>query len=115
MSSRRTHGSQARAIANLARHFRGLAEVSERRKYKYLAANYHPKLIVRLTRTSFRLRPAEMATVYNTVGGLMTGMPHLTLSGYVGYSPSLSTVIVAHQGTNPSEMYASKLIKTRCL
>ena len=24
--------------------------------------------------------------------------------GYVGYSPSLATVIVAHQGTNPDEM-----------
>ena len=30
-----------------------------------------PKLIVKLTQTSFRLRPAEMAIVYNTVRGLM--------------------------------------------
>lgn len=34
-------------------------------------------------------------------------LPELTCSnytGYVGYDPTLETVIVAHQGTDPSEL-----------
>lgn len=36
-----------------------------------------------------------------------TNLPELTCpnyTGYVGYDPTLETVIVAHQGTDPSEL-----------
>lgn len=33
--------------------------------------------------------------------------------GYVGYDPTLQTVVVSHQGTDPFELYASsKCTKT---
>ena len=33
-------------------------------------------------------------------------------TGYVGYSPSLSSVIVAHQGTNTSQMWVGQISLT---
>ena len=30
--------------------------------------------------------------------------------GFVGYDPTLDTVVVSHQGTDPKEMYVAVLI-----
>jgi hypothetical protein len=33
----------------------------------------------------------------------------ITLKGYVGYDPSLNTIVVSHQGTDFSKMYVHDL------
>jgi hypothetical protein len=37
-------------------------------------------------------------------GGLMRVLTLTAMIGYVGYDPTLKTIIVAHQGTDPAKM-----------
>ena len=61
------------------------------------------------TPTSCQWHPEAMGTRHNSVGHNHSRpgpepYSHSVRAGYVGFSPSLDTVIVAHQGTNPSEL-----------
>jgi hypothetical protein len=56
---------------------------------------------------SYPLRLAVMGTVFSSVSALF-GVDEFVFDlfsiGYVGFDPTLQTVVVAHQGTDTSEM-----------
>lgn len=63
---------------------------------------------------SFPLPREEMAEIFNSVSLILPSVAEATVlilfPGYVGYSPSLGSVVVAHQGTNPAHLYVPYVV-----
>ena len=80
------------------------------------------KLIALQTRTSFQKHREATVALCNSVGVIVAfGIPHshewwsdsaVCDEGYVGFSPSQETVIVAHQGTTLSELFVRFYVVT---